>query len=238
VRARLRLDDLRDLTPAVQRCRHLLDLDADPVAVEDHLGGDPVLGYAVRDAPGRRVPGCADPHEMAVRAVVGQQVSVVSARRILGRMAAEHGAPLASPHTTAAGALTHRFPNMDVIASIDPDDLPLTRGRARTLVMLAETVAGGSLTLDAGSDAEALRRSLRELPGIGGWTADYIAMRALGHPDIILSGDSGVRQAFSRLGLGSTPAAVDAVAARWRPWRSYAMVHLWHLRPHPAAQAS
>jgi AraC family transcriptional regulator of adaptative response / DNA-3-methyladenine glycosylase II len=238
VRARLRLDDLRDLTPAVQRCRRLFDLDADPVAVRDHLQADPVLGRVARDAPGLRVPGCVDPHELAVRAVVGQQVSVASARRVLARLVAAHGTPLSVPQPFEGASLTHRFPDMATIAAIDPDRLPLPRRRARTLVALAEGVATGALTLEVGADAEAARTSLRTIPGIGQWTADYIAVRGLGHPDVMLSGDLGVRHAVARLGLASTPAAVEKMARAWRPWRSYAMVHLWGLRLGREARAS
>jgi AraC family transcriptional regulator of adaptative response / DNA-3-methyladenine glycosylase II len=243
VRARLRLDDLRDLTPAVQRCRHLLDLDADPVAVTDHLRRDAVLGPLARRAPGLRVPGTVDPHELAVRAVVGQQVSVASARRVLGRLVAEHGPALSAPAVSdaagsAATALTHRFPDMAVLAALDPDLLPLPRRRARTVVTLAQALAGGDLALDVGADAEAARGVLRTVPGIGPWTADYIAVRGLGHPDVMLSGDLGVRHAVSHLGLASTPAAVDEMARRWRPWRSYATLHLWGYRPDEQARAS
>jgi AraC family transcriptional regulator of adaptative response / DNA-3-methyladenine glycosylase II len=238
VRARLRLDDLRDLTPAVQRCRHLLDLDADPVAVGVHLQADPVLGRLARRAPGLRVPGCADPHELAVRAVVGQHVSVASARGVLARLVTEHGRPLSTPQAVEGGSLTHRFPDVASIATLDPDRLPLPRRRARTLVTLAEAVAAGTLTLDVGADAEATRSSLRTILGIGQWTADYIAVRGLGHPDVMLSGDLGVRHAFSRLGLASTPAAVDEIARAWRPWRSYAMLHLWGFRDDRQARAS
>ncbi len=231
VRAHLHLDDLRDLTPAVQRCRHLLDLDADPVAVADHLGADPVLGPTARRTPGLRVPGTVDPHELAVRAVVGQQVSVASARGVLGRLVTEHGKALTSPHRLGPGfgadILTHRFPDVATIASLDPDALPLPRRRARTLVTMAEALAAGALILDIGADAEAARAELRTLPGIGPWTADYIAVRGLGHPDVMLSGDLGVRHAFARLHLADTPAAIDELARRWRPWRSYATVHLW-----------
>ncbi|MGA2521890.1 MAG: AlkA N-terminal domain-containing protein [Acidimicrobiales bacterium] len=227
VRARIRLDDLRDLTPAVQRCRHLLDLDADPVAVECHLGSDPVLGPAVRAAPGRRVPGCADPHERGVRADIGPLVWVPAARALLGRLAAEHGTALETARGTGAGVLTHRFPDMATIAALDPGRLPLTRARATSVVALAQAVASGTVALDAGTDAEGARTVLRSLPGIGPWTADYVAMRALGHPDVMLSGDLGVRKAVSGLGLPSDPAAVEALAARWRPWRSYALIHLW-----------
>jgi AraC family transcriptional regulator of adaptative response / DNA-3-methyladenine glycosylase II len=230
VRALLRLDDLRDLTPAVQRCRRLLDLDADPVAVVEHLGHDAVIGPLARGAPGRRVPGTVDPHELALRAVVGQQVSVASARAVLGRLVTEHGRALARPHPVGSAladdALTHCFPDVATIAAVDPERLPLPRRRARTLVALAEALANGDVALDAGVDAEAARRSLPALPGIGPWTADYIAMRGLGHPDIALTQDLGVHHALTRMGLGSTPAAVEALSRRWRPWRSYATLHL------------
>jgi AraC family transcriptional regulator of adaptative response / DNA-3-methyladenine glycosylase II len=245
VRARLRLDDLRDLTPAVQRCRHLLDLDADPVAVDEHLGADAVMGPLARHVPGRRVPGTVDPHELALRAVVGQQVSVASARGILARLVAEHGHAISGPPDLptlgvdgADRALTHRFPTMATIAALDPDRLPLPRRRARTLVALAQALASGDVVLDVGADAEEARQSLPVLPGIGQWTADYIAMRGLGHPDIALSHDLGVHHALARMGLGSRPAAVDELARRWRPWRSYATLHLWAWRPDEQAQAS
>jgi len=238
VRALLRLDDLRDLTPAVQQCRHLLDLDADPVAVATHLGTDPVLGPAVRAAPGLRVPRCVDPHEIVVRAVVGQQVSVAGARNLLGRIAAEHGAALASPLAVGESTLTHRFPTMSALAALDPGCLPMPRARARSLVVLAAGIADGDLALDVGTDAEDARRALRSFAGIGPWTADYVAVRALGHPDVMLSTDLGVRRAVAGLGLPSTPAAVDALSAPWRPWRSYAMVHLWRHGATPQARAS
>ena len=236
--ARLRLEDLRDLTPAVQRCRRLLDLDADPVAVDGQLEADPVLRHRARRVPGLRVPGCVDPHELAVRAVVGQQVSVASARRVLGRIVAEHGTPVTGAPSTTSAVVTHCFPTMETLAALDPGRLPLPRRRARTVVTLAEALASGALSLDIGADAEESRTVLRTIPGIGPWTADYIAVRGLGHPDVMVSGDLGVRRALARLGHASTPAAVDALARRWRPWRSYAMVHLWgsehdeHTRAH------
>jgi AraC family transcriptional regulator of adaptative response / DNA-3-methyladenine glycosylase II len=106
------------------------------------------------------------------------------------------------------------------------------------VVTVAEALAGGDLVLDSGTDAEATSSSLRRIPGIGPWTADYIAVRGLGHPDVMLSGDLGVRHAFDRLGLASTPAAVTAVARRWRPWRSYATLHLWGYHLDDQARAS
>jgi AraC family transcriptional regulator of adaptative response / DNA-3-methyladenine glycosylase II len=127
---------------------------------------------------------------------------------------------------------------MDTIAAIDPDRLPMPKSRARTVVTMAEALATGDITLDVGADAEAARWSLRTMPGIGTWTADYIAVRGLGHPDVMLSSDLGVRHTFTRLGLASTTTAVEELARRWRPWRSYATLHLWQYRPEEKARAS
>jgi len=237
VRATLQLDDLRDLTPAVQRCRRLLDLDADPEAVDARLGEDPVLGPLVRRRPGLRLPGCVDPHELAVRAVLGQQVSVQAARGLLGRLVAEHGTALAVPRATPSGPLTHRFPDAPTLAALDPGRLPLPRARARAVVALASALAASSVVLDGGTDAEAARHALRTLPGVGPWTADYVAMRGLGHPDVALPADLGIRRSLAGLGLDPDAAGVEALARAWRPWRSYAMVHLWRLPP-AAARAS
>jgi len=235
VRARLHLDDLRDLQAAVQRCRRLLDLDADPVAVDAHLGDDPTLGALVRAVPGRRIPGSVDPHELAVRAVVGQQVSVGGARTVLARLVAEHGKPLTADGPPGGGGLTHLFPDAATLAAADPASLPMPRARATSLVALAGALAGGSLVLDAGVDAEEARAGLEALPGIGPWTADYIAMRAFGHPDVMLADDLGVRRSLAALGRASTPREASALAVRWRPWRSYAVLHLWSV-PHAPAR--
>jgi AraC family transcriptional regulator, regulatory protein of adaptative response / DNA-3-methyladenine glycosylase II len=216
VRAQLRLADHRDLTAAVARCRRLLDLDADPVAISSQLGEDGVLAPLVRTHPGLRVPGCTDGFELGVRAVVGQQVSVAAARTMLGRLVAEHGVGVRDPD----GALTHRFPGPVVLAELDPAALPFPRRRAEALGALARLVAGGELQLDAGADAGETRAALMEIPGVGNWTASYIAMRALGDPDVFLPGDVGIRHALSRVG-----AEVDD--ERWRPWRSYAVMQLW-----------
>jgi AraC family transcriptional regulator of adaptative response / DNA-3-methyladenine glycosylase II len=221
----LQLDDLRDLTLAVQRCRRLLDLDADPQAIIDQLGRDPALRRALRRDPGRRLPGSADPHEAAVRAVVGQQVSVASARALLGRLVRSFGKPLAAPN----GGLTHLFPDAATLAGADPAALALPRSRALALIGLARAIADGDVVLDAGSDAEEVRQQLPLLAGIGSWTADYIALRALGHPDVFVHGDLGARRAAEQAGLPTTFAALAAAAMRWRPWRSYALIHLWSL---------
>ena len=215
VNCRLRLDDLGDLTAAVARCRRLLDLDADPGAVAEHLGADPLLGPFVRARPGLRVPGCVDGFELAVRAVVGQQVSVAGARTVLGRLAADYGEP--------AGDGQLLFPSPAALARVDPTELPFPRGRGEALRELARLVLDGRLDLDAGADPEATRATLLGVRGIGPWTASYVGMRALGDPDAWLPGDVGVRNALANLGH----AADETVAEGWRPWRSYAVVALW-----------
>ncbi len=223
VRCRLALADPRDLGPAVARVRRLLDLDGDPVAVADVLGRDPVLGALVRTAPGRRAPGAVDGAEIAIRAVVGQQVSVAAARSIVGRLVALYGTPLGLP----SGGVTHAFPEPARLADADDRDLPMPAARRRTFRAVATALADGSIVLDAGVDREEARARLRALPGIGPWTAGYIALRALGDPDVLLGGDLGVRNAALALGLPADPAALLARAEAWRPWRSYATHHLW-----------
>jgi AraC family transcriptional regulator of adaptative response / DNA-3-methyladenine glycosylase II len=223
VRCVLRLDDLRDLTAAVARCRRLLDLDADPVSVAAQLESDPVLGELVRARPGLRVPGCVDGFELAVRAIVGQQVSVSAARTVLGRLVARYGEPLAEP----SGALTHRFPTAERLAEIDPADLPFPRQRGEALRSLARLVAVDGLRFDAGADAAAALTALLDIPGVGPWTASYVAMRALGDPDAYLPGDVGLRHALQRVGHPAEGPRAAALAEPWRPWRSYAVMHLW-----------
>ncbi|HEU4702318.1 MAG TPA: AlkA N-terminal domain-containing protein [Conexibacter sp.] len=218
VRCELRLSDLRDLAAAVQRCRRLLDLDADPVAVDEALATDPALAPLVRAAPGRRVPGAVDGAELAVRAVLGQQVSVAGARTLAGRLTAALGEPL--PEALADEQLTHAFPSAAALATTDPAALPLTRARAHALRALCGAVADGSLALDPGADRDATRERLLTLPGIGPWTAKYVAMRALGDPDAFPATDLGVKHALARLGRDVDP-------DRWRPWRAYAVQHLW-----------
>lgn len=219
----LRLDDVADLGAAVQRCRRLLDLDADPVAVDDHLGADPLLGPLVRSAPGLRVPGHVDGAELAVRAVLGQQVSVAGARTLAARLVRAHGRPLPVPD----GGLTHRFPTAGVVAAVDPSTLGIPARRAAALVGMAAAVADGRVALDPGVDRDATEQALLALPGIGPWTASYIAMRALGDPDAFLAGDLGVRHAVERLGHAGDARTLTTLAQRWRPWRAYAAIHLW-----------
>jgi AraC family transcriptional regulator of adaptative response / DNA-3-methyladenine glycosylase II len=231
VRCRLWLEDARDLDPAVQRCRRLLDLDADPAAVAAHLGADPLIGPLVRAAPGLRVPGSVDGAELAVRAVLGQQISVPAARTGAGRLVAEHGGTLPRPR----GAVTALFPTPDVLGALDPARLPMPRARAVALVALCRALSAGDLRLDAGADRAEARRRLLVLPGVGPWTAGYVAMRALGDADVFLAEDLGVRHALRRLGGPDDLRAARALAAAWAPWRSYASQHLWQAPAVPAA---
>ncbi len=223
VRCTLRLDQWRDLSAAVARCRRLLDLDADPEAIDSVLGADPVLATSVRAAPGRRSPGHVDGAELAVRAVLGQQVSVAGARTIAGRLAAAAGVPLTVPDDR----LTHAFPTPAALLELGPDALPMPMSRRRTLMTLCTELAEERIVIDPGADAAVLRSQLIALRGIGPWTADYVLMRALGDPDVFLATDLGVRHAAKRLGLDDAPGALAVTAERWRPWRSYALHHLW-----------
>jgi AraC family transcriptional regulator of adaptative response / DNA-3-methyladenine glycosylase II len=231
VGCRLWLEDERDAATAEQLCRQLLGLDADPIVVAGHLGADPLIGALVRAAPGLRVPGSVDGAELAVRAVLGQQISVAAARTGAGRLVAEHGDALPRPR----GAVTARFPTAGVIAGLHPARLPMPRARAVALVGLCRALAHGELRLDAGADRAEARRRLLALRGIGPWTAGYVAMRALGDPDVFLAEDLGVRHALRRLGGPDDPRAARALAAAWSPWRSYASQHLWQASTSPGA---
>ncbi|MGW6291569.1 AlkA N-terminal domain-containing protein [Streptomyces sp. NPDC055058] len=229
IACRLTLSDLRDLPVAISRCRRLLDLDADPVAVDAHLRTDPVLAPLVDQAPGRRVPRTVDAAEFAIRAVLGQQVSTAAARTHAARLVTAHGEPVHDPE----GGLTHLFPTPDALAALDPGTLALPRARRTTLTTLVSALADGDLPLGVDSDWPETRARLLALPGFGPWTADVIAMRALGDPDAFLPTDLGVRRAARDLGLPSTPAALTARAAAWRPWRAYAVQYLWATDSHP-----
>ena len=232
VRAVFALDDLRDLTSAIARCRHLLNLDADPLAVDDVLGADQLLRPLVASAPGLRVPGSADGFELAVRAVVGQQVSVAGARTVAGALVRAAGEPLLDPREQ----LTHTFPSpaaLSELARRDPGAFAMPASRRRTLAALADAVADEQIDLAPGADPVELQRALLALPGVGPWTAGYVAMRALGDPDAFIASDLGVKRSIARLGESDDVRAIAARAERWRPWRAYAVAHLWRV-PHPA----
>jgi AraC family transcriptional regulator of adaptative response / DNA-3-methyladenine glycosylase II len=224
VSATLRLSDVRDLAPAVARCRRLFDLDADPVAVDGTLAADPSLTAAVRAEPGVRVPRAVDGFEMAVRAVVGQQVSVAGARTTLTRMIRAAGTAATGG---ADGIDLTGFPPAAVVADLPDAAFGMPVARRETVRALASAVADGKLDLEPGADrAESLAR-LTELPGIGAWTAGYVAMRAIGDPDVFLPTDLAARRGARALGLPDSPKALAEHAERWRPWRSYALIRLW-----------
>jgi AraC family transcriptional regulator, regulatory protein of adaptative response / DNA-3-methyladenine glycosylase II len=215
--ATLSLDDERDEEAALAHCRALFDLDTDPAPIAAHLGNDPLIGPLVRASPGRRVPGTVDGAEIAVRAVLGQQVSLAGAATLAGGLVHRYGEPLANP----IGGVTHLFPTPEALASADPESLPMPRSRRTALQGLARALASGEIRLEPGAE-----EALLALPGIGPWTVSYIAMRALRDPDAFLPTDLGVIRALERLGHDGSPRATTQIAERWRPYRAYALQHL------------
>jgi AraC family transcriptional regulator of adaptative response / DNA-3-methyladenine glycosylase II len=269
VAATLHLADVRDLAPAVARCRRLLDLDADPIAIDGTLGADPALAACVTVEPGVRVPRSVDAFEMAVRAIVGQQVSVASARTTLTRLiraaaakasldvgdgadpsaadalgadaveagasaadaqragALRAGTPGTSAHVAGGGSGLVGFPSAAAVADLPDSAFGMPVARRETIRALAVAMASGKVDLEPGADREEAIARLTELPGIGAWTAGYVAMRAVGDPDVFLPTDLAVRRGAGALGLPDTPRELEARAERWRPWRSYALIRLW-----------
>ena len=266
------LGDLRDIAAAVERTGRLLDADCDPLAVAEALAPDPLIGPLLRRWPGLRLPGHVDGAEVAVRAIVGQQISVAGARTILTRLVHQYGEPLtptAQPGEARGGqssteasvprtehvtsrppaswdsedssarsrwaGLTHLFPSPARLAAVDPDDLPMPKARGRALIGLCRALAEGELALDRGPDRAQTRARLLALPGIGDWTASYLAIRALGDPDAFMPTDLGTRHALAR--LGHDPAQAAPLAEAWRPWRSYAQSLLWQVLLDPEGSA-
>lgn len=220
---RLCLDNLSDLSQIIQHCRNLFDLDADPAAINSMLATDPMMAQLVETRPGLRVPGTVDGFDLAVRAILGQQVSVVGARTLAGRLVSNYGNRLPEPQ----GTLTHFFPTPEQVIQADPATMSIPRARAAALQALALAVAEGDLILERGADREQTIARLLRLPGVGPWTTSYISMRALGDPDAFPASDLGLRKAFERQGLAATPRSITQHAEIWRPWRAYAVYHLW-----------
>ncbi|MCH7231506.1 helix-turn-helix domain-containing protein [Glycomyces sp. L485] len=229
VECRLRLADVRDVSAAVARCRRALDLDADPVAAAEVLEADPLLGPSAKHTPGRRVPRKADSAEYALRAVIGQQVSTAAAATIAARLAEQYGEAVADPD----GGLGRLFPSPERMAEVDPADLPMPGRRKRTVLSLAAALADGRVDVGPGADWASARAALALLPGVGPWTIEMIAMRALGDPDAFPVGDLGLVRGAERLGLPASPKALAASAEAWRPWRAYATQYLWATSDHP-----
>jgi AraC family transcriptional regulator of adaptative response / DNA-3-methyladenine glycosylase II len=202
------------------RVRRLLDLDAEPEVIDGHLGQDPVLAPMVAARPGLRSPGAFDVFELTVRAILGQQVSVAAATTLSGRLVALAGIPLATP----SGGLSHVFPPPANLAAADLGGLGVPGRRAETVRLLSRAVAEGELRLEGDPAAAA---ALLALPGIGPWTVSYVAMRGMGDADAFPAADLGLHRAAAALGLPDDPGRLTIRAERWRPWRSYAVHHLW-----------
>ncbi len=228
ISCQLALADAADLAVAISRCRRMLDLDADPVAVCEQLREDAVLRPLIDKAPGRRVPRTVDAAELAIRAVIGQQVSTPAARTQGARLAQRYGDPVDDP----GGGLTAMFPDMATLAAADEPLLAMPATRQRTLTALASAVASGEIDLSPGADWQLARERLAEVPGLGPWSIELIAMRGLGDPDAFTASDLGVRRAAKGLGLPQSPAALTRRAAGWRPWRGYAVQYLWATLDH------
>ena len=220
VTCELALTDLRDLAAAVQRCRALLDLDADPAAIAEVLGADPALREIVGEKPGLRVPGSVDGTEIAVRAILGQQVSVKGACTLAGRLVAAYGQPLRRP----SGDITHVFPRAATLADASLEEIGMPETRRRSLRATATSLADATVVLDPGAEREATRASLLAIPGIGPWTTSYLLMRSLRDPDAFLPTDLGVVKGARHLGIQGP---LERVSERWRPWRAYAVQYLW-----------
>jgi len=220
---RVRLARPERLLEVVGRARRLFDLDADPALIAEHLAGSPVLAPLVARRPGLRVPGAWDAFELAVRAVLGQQVTVRGATTLAGRLARAFGTSVGQ----AEEGLTHLFPRPEALAGADLASIGLPGARAATIRALAGAAARGTLVLDAARGLEDAVARLRAIPGIGAWTAHYVALRALGEPDAFPAADLGLRRALGNGAGPLAPARVAELAEAWRPWRGYATLHLW-----------
>jgi AraC family transcriptional regulator of adaptative response / DNA-3-methyladenine glycosylase II len=223
---RARLPHREGLAEVARRVRGIFGLDTDLEVAGGALAGDPVIGPLLAARPGLRVPGTWDPYEIGVRAIVGQQVTVAGASTLAGRLVERHGKRLPAP---AAPGLTHTFPPPSTLAAGDLDGIGLTRTRARAVGAFAAAVAADRVRLDSSVPLDELVGAIAGVPGVGPWTAQYIALR-MGQPDALPASDLGLRRALADPAAGSPlPSAADvsARARAWRPWRALAAVHLW-----------
>ena len=209
------------------RLRGFLDLDADPVAIDVVLGSDAILRPSVVASPGTRLPGAFDGFATTVLAILAQGVTLASARTLAGRIARTHGPAI----EVGDPAIGRRFPEPVVLAGADLSTVGLAGRRAATIRAVAAAVADGRLELEFPADPAATIATLRAIPGIGPWTTGYVALRVLGDRDAFPPDDAAVRAAFRRLGLPSDPRSIAVRAETWRPWRGYALAHLWSLVP-------
>jgi AraC family transcriptional regulator of adaptative response / DNA-3-methyladenine glycosylase II len=229
----LELDGYDALIDTVERARRIFDLGADPAAITAQLHGDPIVGASVAARPGLRVPGCWDPFEVVVRAILGQQISVGAATTIAGRVVDAFGKPIEGYE---ARGLTHLFPSAETLTDADLSSLGMTGSQARAIGAVAEACAGGTLDLGSSTGLEDVVARLCELPGVGEWTAHYVAMRALGEPDAFPASDLGLRKAASIDGTPISSRDLTRTAEAWRPWRAYAAMHLWASLPEPTSK--
>ena len=219
LQVRIHFGDPRALFLIIERIRRMFDLNADWQAIARRLRTDPALGPQLRDKPGLRVPGCWDGFELATRAILGQQVTVKGATNLAGRLVQSFGRPLATRN-----GLTHLFPRPEVLADAKVASIGLPSARAEAIRSLARAVCDGQINFEAVTDSDALLSRLAEIPGIGNWTVQYVAMRALGEPDAFPAGDIGLLRAL-RL---TSSRQLEAQAEKWRPWRAYAALYLWN----------
>jgi AraC family transcriptional regulator of adaptative response / DNA-3-methyladenine glycosylase II len=222
-RGTLHVEDPGDRAAARSAVIGLLALDADPWPADEVLARDPSLAPLVAAAPGLRVPGTADGAELAVRTVLGQQISVAAARTAAAGLAVALGRPLSPPD----GTLTHAFPAPEALAEAPDELLRMPAARRRSIRSLAAALAGGDVDVRRGAHPATLRASLLELPGIGPWTAEYVALRAAGDTDAFPASDLGILRAAEAIGLPAEPRALTSHAERWRPFRGYAAQRLW-----------
>jgi AraC family transcriptional regulator, regulatory protein of adaptative response / DNA-3-methyladenine glycosylase II len=215
-----------DAEAVAARVRRLFDLDADVAAIGSHLSRDARLARLVAERPGLRVPGAWDPFELAVRAVLGQQVTVVAARGLAGRLAGICGEPCRDV-SPAGSDLIRAFPSPEGMAAADLGALGMPGARRATLIALARAATSDPPLFDPAEPVARALERLRAIPGVGEWTAQYIALRALRDPDAFPASDIGLRRGAATRGRRPTPAALAKLAERWRPWRAYAAQHLW-----------
>lgn len=222
---RVRFGNPRSLFFIIERVRAMFDLNADWAAIAESLRSDPGLAPSVEGAPGLRVPGCWNGFELAVRAILGQQITVKGATALAGRMARTFGTPF-----SAGGGLTHLFPAPDVLADARIAAIGLPGARAETIRALARAVCEGRVRFDGVAGADDFMTRLCQIPGIGQWTAQYVAMRALGEPDAFPSGDLGLLRALNL----KSARELERRAEAWRPWRAYAALYLWKMAGGPS----
>jgi AraC family transcriptional regulator of adaptative response / DNA-3-methyladenine glycosylase II len=224
IRCTARLENVADVATLVARVRRLFDLDADSVAIDEALSTDSTLAPLVAATPGIRMPGSLDAEETLFRTLIGQQISVAAARTVLGRLVADLG----------EGGL---FPTATALAEHGREVLRGPASRIRTVVGVAEALASGDLVLDVATPVDEFEANLIRLPGVGPWTAGYLAMRVLGNPDVLLTSDLVIVQSAAALGLPGSAKELARYGQRWAPWRSYAALHLWRARPVAASLA-